>query len=113
MIVFSLEQLLAGFLNPRKYYNVGLHEYLTVQRLLDDPFASITQHHPTWDQLEQVNGQSKTIIEEWIGMKNLDRLTVAAVYYFDLPTQFSSILPELSEKLEGILIENQRFTNHV
>ena len=65
-IIFSLEQLAAGFLNPAKYYPVGAHafaEILTRQK------SDEQKSDDAWAEIEQKLGLSRTAIENFIGLK--------------------------------------------
>lgn len=93
-IIFSAEQLMAGFLQPSRYFSVGLYEYARVFHRCypQESFPNIGEGH--WPALQQIGGMSKEVIEKWIGLPEVDPIAVAVAHYFTFPERFAAVLPD-------------------
>lgn len=91
-IIFALEQLTAGFFNPRKFYQTGLHAFadLSVTRYLTEP-----QPEGIWDELLKIGGWSRQQIEDFIGLPQSDPRPVMMHHWFVYPEKMRNTAPEL------------------
>lgn len=95
VIIFSAEQLLPGFLQPFRYYNIGLHEYAKAFMASYPDLGYPRLPETIWDSLRPVSGFSKAKIHQWINLKDIDPQPVAIVHFLTFPQAFQSALPEL------------------
>lgn len=93
-ILFSGEQLLPGFLQPEKFFHIGLYEYARVFRACfpELPFPAFGEAH--WPILQAISGFSKSVLEKWIGLPELDVAAVAVTHFFVFPERFQAALPD-------------------
>ncbi len=99
VIMFSAEQLVPGFLEPKRFLNIGLYEYARVF-MRCHPEVSI--HHfgeEYWPAFEQISGfpMDKTI--KFIGLREIDLTALAVVYFFCFEAKFRAELPKEFEAL--------------
>lgn len=102
VVLFSLEQLVRGFLESTHYFNIGLYEYAKV-------FMLTYPHHPyptfddaNWEILERISGFSKAWIEQWINLPNINPVAVSIAHFFTFPEEFLKELPEEYEMYRQI-----------
>lgn len=105
VLLFSMEHLFRGFLQPGQYFHIGLYEYAKVF-MRTYPFARFPQVEEVhWPVLERISGFSRKAIEEWIGLPDLNPLAVAAAHYFVFPEAFKAEWPEAFEQF-GVAFGN-------
>ena len=94
VILFSAEQLMASMLQPKKYYNIGLHEYakVYVSSYPDKEYPKFDEF--IWEKLEEISGFKKKFIEAFIGLDDIDPLPVSICLFFSFPVQFRNRLPK-------------------
>ena len=109
VILFSIEQLMPGFLRPFQYYNIGLHEYAKaiMASYPDIEYPDLPDH--IWEALEQISGYSKAAIHRWINLKAIEPEAVAIVHFFTYPEAFQAAMPHLYEQYA--LVFNQSPAN--
>ena len=102
VILYAAEQLMKGFTQPTKYYNVGLHEYIKVYQLTypDYDYPIITEQH--WESLKSISRFSKDILLKWMGLPELDPQVVAINHFFMFPERFKKELPAEYQQLSQI-----------
>lgn len=95
VIMFSAEHLMFGFIDPRKYFNVGLHEYAKVfiEKYPTEPWPELDEN--TWDQFHEISGFKKEAIFKYMNIDDITPLAVSIVLFFDFPQSFKTILPDL------------------
>lgn len=93
-LLFSAEQAMPGFLQPERYYNIGLHEYAKAYILTypNEPYP-VMSTPDIWEKLEQVSGLSREQVESLIGIAGAEPLPVAIHHYFVFPKRFDEIFP--------------------
>ncbi|MEL6868095.1 MAG: zinc-dependent peptidase [Bacteroidota bacterium] len=103
VILFSAEQLMAGTLNPKKNYNIGLHEYAKIF-ILTHPKISFPKYDDfIWEKLEMISGFSREFVEAYIGLPDVDPLPVSMTYFICFPVKFKEILPNAYQDFVKIL----------
>ncbi len=108
VILFSAEQLMFGFSNPRKYYNIGLHEYAHAFVLSHPEYSWPKLEEKTWMALERLSGFSKAYIDKWINRPDVELLPAAIVHYFTFPESFAAVLPKEKDMLDDIFLSKAR-----
>ena len=102
VIMFSAEQLMAAFLQPDRFFNIGLYEYARVfRRCYPGVFFPVLGENG-WESLQRISGFAKDFIEKWIGLPEPDAVAVAVAHFFVFPEKFKAVLPEVYEALTKI-----------
>lgn len=101
-VLFSAEQLVRGFLESNRYFNIGLYEYAKVFRISYPNHAYPKFDESIWESLERISGFSKAWIEQWINLPDIDPVAVSIAHFFTFPEQFLKELPEVYEKYRMI-----------
>jgi len=102
-LLFSAEQVLQAFVEPRRLYNVGLHEYARVFVL-----AYPNEQYPAfdgdddWVKLEQASGMSRAFVESVTGLAGADGLPVAIHHFFVFRESFKALFPKQATIFEQI-----------
>lgn len=93
VIMFSAEQLMPGFMQPQRFLNIGLYEYTRVfkHRHPEVVFPPIGEAH--WPALEKISGFPKDKTIMYIGLREIDLVALAAVYFFGFGGRFREVLP--------------------
>ena len=102
VIIFSLEHFMPGFLETKKYYQIGLHEYAKIFRKTYPNENYPTLNDDFWQKLPQINGLTKAKLEQFIGLKDLEPFPVAVVHYFVFPEKFEEVFPTAATALKNI-----------
>ena len=95
-LLFSAEQLMMAFMQPGKWYNVGLHEYGRAYRLSYPglPYPAFDAPN-AWARLESVAPHlSRQLIEATVGLEQTEVLPVAIHHYFTFTGPFRQVFPE-------------------
>ena len=102
VLLFSAEHLLASLLEPNKYYNVAMHEYVKV----------FMESHPTkqfpkfteidWPAISKVSPFSETLIKKTLNLPDIDPTVVAATLFQHFPANFKKIFPDRAGQLASI-----------
>ncbi|MFK7936289.1 MAG: zinc-dependent peptidase [Saprospiraceae bacterium] len=101
-ILFSAEHLMPSFLNPQKYYNIGLHEFAKIQILTYSNFDYPTGETLSWEKIEAISGWTEEFVSAWIGLPNIELLPVTIVAYFTFPIDFQRKSSEVFNQLQAI-----------
>lgn len=102
VILFSAEQLMPGFLEPARYFNIGLYEYARVYQICY-PDVEFPEFQPSsWYQFELISGFKKETIHKWIGLPEVDIVAVAVVLFFVFRERFQKVFPAETAKLKRI-----------
>jgi hypothetical protein len=94
VLLFSAEHLVRGFMEPGRYYDVGLHEWA----------HAFIRSHPNlhwpepdevaWELLAQVSGFRRAVLQGYVNRPDLELLPAMIVHYVHFAPAFESILPE-------------------
>lgn len=104
-VILSAPQLMAGVLNPRKYYDTGLHAFAEVYRHLY-PHRSYPEFEPAnWQRLERIGRFSKNKVLNTIGLpeEKVSLWPVAVVTFFHHAVAFRREWPEMFDKIAALL----------
>jgi hypothetical protein len=107
VVLFSAEQLMAGFLQPARYFNLGLYEYARVfYRTCAEASMLPSFYEDDWEKLEQISGFSREIIEKWVGLPEIETRAVAVAHFFVFPHTFRQVMPEQYVAMAAVFRQN-------
>lgn len=102
VLLFSAPHLMKGFMNPREYYDIGMHEWAQAFVLGFPNLPWPTDEPERWQDFSRISGFPAQAILQWINRPNVELLPATIVHYFHFPQQFKAVLPEVYAELEGI-----------
>lgn len=103
-LLFSAEQVMQAFVQPYRWYNVGLHEYAKALVLCYPELAWPDADQPDiWEKLERVSHMTRAHIESVIGLAGVDPLPVMIHHYRVFPEAFRGSFPDESRTLAALL----------
>lgn len=102
-LLFSAQQVMQGFIQPKQHYNIVLHEYarVYVATYKEESYPDFSCED-NWEKLEQVSKMDRNVIELTIGLAGLPPLPVAIHHYFVFPAQFKSTFPKETDTFDKI-----------
>jgi len=106
VILFSLEQLVPGSTQRRKYYNIALHEYAKIFTLMYKDYSYPKFEETIWEKLEAISGFKTEDVKNYIGLPILEPLPVSITYFFTFPNKFKEVLPDIYNQYEKIFNQN-------
>lgn len=104
VVLFAAQPLLLGFLTPKKYYNIALHEYAKVYQITYPDLNYPDLEESAWERLAQISGFTKEIITKTIGLPDISLFAVATVHFFVFPKEIAAAWPELAIQMEAIFL---------
>jgi hypothetical protein len=102
VLLFSAPHLMKGFMNPREYYDVGMHEWARAFVLSYPQLAWPSDDPQRWNAFGQISGFPAAAIQKWINRPDIELLPTTIVHYFHFPQNFKVVLPEVYAQLELI-----------
>ena len=102
VVMFCLEHVLRGFVDPRQYLNPAWYEYAKVFAISYPNENLGDWNEVTWSKLETVSGFSGEALERWIGLPDLDLRAMGIAFFFLFPASFQEVLPEQYEQLAAV-----------
>lgn len=95
VLLFSAPHLLKGFLEPKQYYPVGLHEMAVafMHKYPGKPYPEPGEN--AWEDMRQISGVEKDKLFKYMGLSQLPVLPVCITWFFTLPERFKAIRPDL------------------
>lgn len=102
VIMFSAEQLMAGFARPDQFFNIGLYEYAKVFMRCHPEIALPSLPHDVWQKMHLISGFPKGTVEKWVGLNDLNVLAVAVSHWFVFRERFRAVMPEMDREMEMI-----------
>jgi hypothetical protein len=101
LIIFSMEQLVAGITRPQDIYPIGLHAY--IEALYNNlPSMPLREQHITWEDIENTGKYRKEHIIAVTGLEDIDLNIVAAVNAWVFPEIMEKKAPGLFKKIKSI-----------
>ena len=94
-LIFSLEQLHAGFLNPARYYQTGLHAFAELFARRHQRPMSLPANDVLWNTLDSLSAWTRSAIENFTGMPQKDPLPVLIHQWFARPADLQKTAPDL------------------
>ena len=101
LIIFSMEHLLPGITRPKDFYPIGLHAFIEAFYNSISSQA-LTDHHFTWEDVENTGTFSKEHIKSVTGLKDINLNIVAAVNAWVSPELMENNAPESYKKIKSI-----------
>ena len=103
VLLFSIDQMLAGALNSQKNFNLALYEW---SRVFIRSFPK--KNYPVfddfiWEKLEAISGFTEEFVKQYVGLDELETVAVAIVLYYTFPLNFKGQLPKAYEELKTVL----------
>jgi len=102
VIMFSAEQLMAGFAQPHQYFNIGLYEYARAFMRCHPEVGIPELGSDAWPLLQQVSHFTKDAVEKWIGLEDIDVQAVMVSHYFVFPVRFKAVAPMVFQQLKRV-----------
>ena len=93
VIMFSAEQLMPGFMQPKRFLNIGLYEYTRVFRNCYPTVTFPSFGEEYWPALEEISGFQKDKTIKYIGLKEIDMTALAVSHFFVFGEKFKEVLP--------------------
>lgn len=105
VMLFSAEHLIHGFFEPKKYYQIALHEFVNV--FLEDYSGTKFPQFgsDSWVDFEKIGQFSEEKIKAYIGLDNVNPVSVGITLFFTHREVFARVLPKEFEVLQGIFGE--------
>lgn len=102
VIIFTLDYLLNGVLEPDHYYNIAYHAFAEAfskqNPTIDFSFlGEVTKEH-----MQLISGFAVEDLLTTLGYKSLDPVPVIITYYFTFREKFEKSLPHIVDKLDDI-----------
>ena len=102
VIMFSAEQLMAGFAQPDKFFHIGFYEYAKVFMRCHPEITMPELPADIWEKLQLISRFPQAAVERWIGLKDLNVTAVAISHYFVFGENFKAVLPEIHHSFQKI-----------
>lgn len=99
VVMFCLEHVLRGFVDPQQYLNPAWYEYARVFQNTYPAYDYGDWSAVTWAHLQRVSGFSHEALQRWIGLPELDLTAMGIAFYFLFPRRFQEALPALDNTL--------------
>lgn len=101
-ILFSIEHLMKGFLESRKYFHTGLYEYARIYQTTYPDKNYPVLGKDIWPKIEAVSGFKREGIEKWIGLPEVDLYAICTVLYFVFPKKMAQLMPNVHTQLTSV-----------
>lgn len=101
-MVFSLEQFMPSFMELKKYYPSGLHEFAKVFVATHPELNYPNFGESLWESLPEMSGLSKNKIDNWFRLPGTPALPVAIVHFFVYTKEFKLKFPRESAMFDEI-----------
>jgi Mlc titration factor MtfA (ptsG expression regulator) len=101
-VLFAVEQLFQSFIEPHRYYSIGLHEYSKafVRSYPDIEWPALPKD--IWQNIAQISGMDEVFIENYINLRPIPARPVSIVHFFLFPTKFQALMPDLYQQYSKI-----------
>jgi Mlc titration factor MtfA (ptsG expression regulator) len=106
VILYAAEHLMLGFMQPKQYYNIALHELVKAFRVQYPNIEFPELPDDIWEKMETVSGFSKEAIHRWINLEGLSPIPISIVHFFMYPQAFQAVLPDLFELYTRLFRQN-------
>jgi Mlc titration factor MtfA (ptsG expression regulator) len=103
-LIFSADEVMHGFMQEGKLYNVVLHEYAKAYQLnfANSPLPTFEDTAETWEKLEKISKMTRKDIESTIGIAGVESLPVAVHHYFVFREKFGEVFAMEKKELDAI-----------
>lgn len=103
VMLFSLEHLVAHSVNPKGFYNIGMHGYAEAFVKSNPKLRWETLSNITWEDIKKTTGFDKSFILSTLGFEQADLVPVIITSYFSSPVKFKASHPEAYDWISNIL----------
>jgi len=103
VLLFSAEKLLPGVMQPKAYFNIGIYEYAKVYKLMNPVKDYPEMSNLDWLAFERIVNYTKTKLENYIGLKDLDHWGILCALFFSHPGKMNELMPQHYLTVKGIL----------
>jgi Mlc titration factor MtfA (ptsG expression regulator) len=95
VFIFSIEQMMVGHMQPKRYYNILLHSFAEAYKFKfpEEQYPVLPDH--IWNLLGRMSQISKEKVDHFIGIKQEDPWPMAVHHFFVYPKRFMELAPEL------------------
>lgn len=107
VVMFCLEHVLRGFIDPKQYLNPSWYEYARVFKITYPAYDYGDWSAVSWEKLQSISNFSHEALERWIGLPDLDLEAMGTSFYFIFPQRFQKVLPELHETLNKVFLKKR------
>lgn len=111
VLLFAAQQLLNGFTQPERFYNLCLHEQAVALMHSHPDWEWPTFGEDTWEALNQISGFNRETLTEWIGRPDVELVAVAIVHVLQFPRQTMAQMPQAYQQLTRVLANPFAQTN--
>lgn len=96
VLLFSIDQLLRSFMEPRQFFSIALYEFAKVYRHLHPGAPWPAWPVDGWELMERISGLSPDTVAAWINLpkESLSSLGVAVAHFFVFPATFREYWPD-------------------
>ena len=98
-VIFALEQLTAGFFDPGKYYQTGLHAFAELLARRSPKPPPLANQEEFWDRVSRITNWTRTAIEDFTGLKQEDPTPILVHHWFTYREKMNTWDPELTEAI--------------
>lgn len=101
--IFSMQHMLAGFMQPSQYYNITSHE-LAQSLIMTHPNWSWPQvDENIWQALEKISQFPSEALKKTMNRPDFEPLAATITHFLSFPKAFEKILPEVYQQLNQLL----------
>jgi hypothetical protein len=100
-IIFSLEQLTAGFFNSSRYYQTGLHAFSELYARQNLKDRQVENENTVWTTLQEISGWSKDRIEDFTGIAQGTPVPVMIHHWFAFPEKMKESAPQMFDMVSA------------
>jgi hypothetical protein len=101
--IFSMQHMLAAFMEPSQYYNITSHELSQSFILAHPEWLWPLVDEQIWPALAQISQFPTEVLKETINRPDLEPLAATVTHYLSFPSAFQTQLPELYQQLNQLL----------
>lgn len=102
VFLFSAQQIMWAFLQPKQYYNLVLHEYVKAYQLSYPNKTYPIVDKEDWGSLEKISGFTVEKVEGIIGLSSIDPTIVSGTLFFTHSEKYKQIAPQLYDKWDQV-----------
>jgi len=104
VIIFTLDYLLNGVLEPDRYYNIAYHAFAEAFSKQNPTIDFSFLEEVTKEHMQLISGFAVEDLLTTLGYKSLDPVPVIITYYFTFRERFEETLPHIVNKLDDIFV---------
>jgi len=102
VMLFALDYLLHGAINPKQYYNIGMHAHVEAYMKNHPNLRWENLSETSWEHIQSICGFTREQIVTVLGYKQADIVPVILTCYFTYPERFKQVSPHDAKYLDAI-----------